>query len=148
MKVTLKAKVKGNFKEVISRFDKDLFEYLKPKNAQMEIVEFTGSKKGDKVHLRFHKPLKMEWISHITEDFENQTESYFVDQGVVLPSVLGYWKHIHRVNKIDEHNSVIIDEMTFKAKWSLFTVFLYPGILIAFMPRKKLYQAYFGHPTV
>lgn len=148
MNVTLKAKVKGNYKEVMSRFDKDLFEFLKPKDAQMEIVEFTGSKKGDKVHLRFDKPVKMEWISHITDDVETDQECYFVDEGVVLPAILGYWKHIHIVRKIDEHNSEIIDDMTFKAKWSFLTIFLYPGILIAFSPRKKLYQAYFGKATL
>jgi len=145
MTVKIKTKVKGNYKDLILRFDLELFEYLKPKNAKMEIVKFTGSKTGDKVHLRFLNPFKMEWISHITADGINDYEAFFIDKGVVLPPFLGYWKHKHIVKKLDKNNSEIIDEMSFKASWRFFTFLLFPVILLGFYPRRKAYKKYFGY---
>ena len=100
MNIQLKTKVDGNYQDIMRLFDRNLFEALKPKNAKMEIVAFTGSKKGDKVHLRFLSPIKAEWISEITEDGENEKETYFIDEGVKLPFPLSSWKHKHVVRKI------------------------------------------------
>lgn len=146
MNIILKSTVAGNYKEIMARFDRKLFEFLKPPDSQMELVEFTGSKKGDKVHLRILFPLKSEWISHITSDSINDKEAYFVDEGVVLPSILGYWKHIHMVKKIDENTSEIVDDMTFEAGWKWASPLLYPFIYLAFYPRIKAYKKYFGFP--
>lgn len=143
MNIQLKTKVEGNYKEIMKRFDRQLFEALKPKGAKMEIVEFTGSKKGDTVHLQFLSPIKTEWISKITEDGEDEKESYFIDEGVKLPFPLSYWKHRHVVQKITEDSSYIIDDMTFKGPFFLITLFLYPALYIAFYPRKSLYKSYF-----
>jgi len=143
MNIQLKTKVEGNYKKIMKRFDRQLFEALKPKNANMEIVEFTGSKKGDLVHLKFLSPIKTEWISEIIEDGEDEKESYFIDKGVKLPFPLSYWQHKHIVQKITEDSSYIIDDMTFKGSNFLFTLVLYPALYIAFYPRKKIYKSYF-----
>jgi ligand-binding SRPBCC domain-containing protein len=147
MNIQLKAKVDGNYKDIMHRFDRELFEALKPANAKMEIVEFTGSKKGDKVHLRFHSPIKAEWISHITSHGENEQEAFFVDEGVTLPFPLAYWKHRHIVQKITEDTSYIIDDMTFKGVNGLFSLLLYPAIYIGFYPRKRIYRDYFSRES-
>jgi len=143
MNIQLKTKVDGNYQDIMRLFDRNLFEALKPKNAKMEIVAFTGSKKGDKVHLRFLSPIKAEWISEITEDGENEKETYFIDEGVKLPFPLSSWKHKHVVRKITENSSYIIDDMTFEGINSFFTLFLYPALYIAFYPRKSIYKSYF-----
>jgi ligand-binding SRPBCC domain-containing protein len=143
MNIQLKTKVDGNYQDIMRLFDRNLFEALKPKNAKMEIVTFTGSKKGDKVHLRFLSPIKAEWISEITEDGENEKEAYFIDEGVKLPFPLSSWKHKHVVRKITENSSYIIDDMTFEGINSFFTLFLYPALYIAFYPRKSIYKSYF-----
>lgn len=143
MNIQLKTKVDGNYKDVMAKFDRHLFEALKPKNAKMEIVEFTGSKKGDRVHLQFLSPIKTEWISEITEDGENEKISYFIDEGVKLPFPLSFWRHRHVVEKISEDESYIIDDMTYRGINSLFTILLYPALYIAFYPRKKIYKSYF-----
>jgi len=143
MRIQLKTEVAGNYLDVMKRFDRHLFEALKPKGAKMEIVEFTGSEKGDRVHIRFLKPLKAEWISVITDHGHNEKEAYFVDEGKTLPFPLKYWKHRHIVQKISEDRSLIIDDMTFKGRNFLFTLFLYPAIFVGFYPRKKIYKAYF-----
>ena len=143
MNIQLKTKVDGNYKDIINQFDRQLFEALKPKHGKMEIVKFTGSKKGDLVHLQFLSPIKTEWISEITEDGENEKEAYFIDEGVKLPFPLSYWQHKHIVQKITEDTSYIIDDMTFKGSNFLFTLFLFPALYIAFYPRKSIYKSYF-----
>jgi ligand-binding SRPBCC domain-containing protein len=143
MNIKLRTEVEGNYKEIMKRFDRQLFEALKPKNAKMEIVEFTGSKKGDLVHLQFLSPIKAEWISEIVEHGEDEKESYFIDVGVKLPFPLSNWEHKHIVQRVTDNTSYIIDDMTFKGSNFLVTLFLYPALYIAFYPRKKVYKAYF-----
>jgi len=140
----MKTKVNGNYKEIMKRFDRQLFEALKPKGAKMEIVEFTGSKKGDTVHLRFLSPIKAEWISKITEDYEDEKEAYFIDEGTKLPFPLSYWRHKHVVEKITEDTSYIVDDMSFKGPFFLITWLMYPAIYLGFYPRKKIYRSYFN----
>lgn len=144
MNVKFENKVKGNYKDVMARFDRQLFEALKPKQGKMEIVEFTGSKKGDLVHLRFTAPIKAEWISRITEDAISDEEAYFIDEGTTLPFPLKYWRHKHIVRKITDDTSLIIDDITFKAGNRLMTAALYPAIYLGFSPRGKVYRNYFG----
>lgn len=144
MNIQLKTKVKGYYKDIMQRFDQELFEALKPKHADMEIVEFTGSQKGDRVHIRFHSPIKAEWISVITESGQDETEAYFIDEGDQLPFPLAYWRHKHIVQKITEDTSYIIDDITFKGANFLLTTLLYPAIYSGFYPRKKIYKTYFN----
>ena len=144
MNIRLQTKVNGNYKDIMRQFDRNLFEALKPKQAKMEIVEFTGSKKGDKVHLRFLSPIKAEWVSHIVEDGVNEQEAYFIDEGTTLPFPLTYWRHKHIVQKITEDTSYIIDDMTFKGSNFLISAIIYPGIYLGFYPRGKVYQEYFN----
>lgn len=112
MNFKLKTPVKGNYKTVIAAFDRQLFEALKPSLGKMEILEFTGSKKGDKVHLRFISPVKADWISDIVEDGIDGHRAWFVDQGTTLPWPIKTWTHKHIVEKIDEQNALIIDDRT------------------------------------
>lgn len=144
--IQIRSKVKGSYKEIMARFDRALFETLLPKQGKVEIVAFTGSRKGDQVHLRFISPLKAEWISTITEDGVNEEEAWFVDEGVKLPTGLVYWKHRHIVRKIDEHTSEIVDHITYKSWNLLFTWLAFPVLWMSFFPRKKIYQDYFGRP--
>ena len=143
MNVTIKAQVVGNYKKVMAAFNRELFEALKPPQGKMEIVEFTGSKKGDRVHMKFISPIKAEWISHITENGENDQQAWFIDEGMQLPWPLKTWKHKHIVKRIDDQNSVIIDDMTFTGRNALLTLLLYPAIFIGFYPRKRIYKQYF-----
>ena len=144
MNIVIKTKVKGHYKTIMTQFDRQLFEALAPKNAKMEIVEFTGSKKGDRVHLRFISPIKAEWVSIITEDGSDDQQAFFVDEGVQLPFGLSYWRHQHIVRKLSETESEIIDDISFKGSNALTTLVMYPGIYASFLPRKKIYQSYFG----
>ena len=143
MNLILKTKVKGNYKNVMAAFDRNLFEALKPPFGEMEIVDFTGSQKGDKVHIKFHSPIKAEWISDIVEDGVTDERAWFVDVGTKLPWPLATWTHRHIVEKIDDENSTIIDDITFTGSNFILSSFLFPAIFLGFYPRKKIYQDYF-----
>lgn len=144
MNLTLRTTVYGHYLTVMKAFDRNLFECLTPVGAKVELVAFTGSKKGDQVHLRFVSPVRAEWISHITEDGRNDTRAWFVDEGVQLPWPLKQWRHHHIVEKVDEHRSTIIDEMYFSTGWKIFDVFLWPVMYLTFVQRKPLYRKYFA----
>lgn len=144
MRIKLKTAVKGHYKSVMGQFDRDLFEALAPKMAKLEIVEFTGSQKGDRVFVRFLSPIKAEWESIITEDSINEEEAFFTDEGVLLPYPLKYWKHHHIVRRAGENESLIIDDIQFSGPNFLVTLLLYPFIFLGFYPRKKIYKSYFG----
>jgi ligand-binding SRPBCC domain-containing protein len=143
MNIKLKTAVKGHYLKVMKAFDRNLFEALKPPMGEMEIVAFTGSQKGDKVHIRFMKPIKADWISEIVENEMTAEKAWFVDVGTTLPWPLSSWTHRHIVEKIDDDHSMIIDDMTFRGKNFLLTLLLYPAIFLGFYPRKRIYKEYF-----
>lgn len=144
MRIKLETTVNGNYLEIMEKFDRELFEALLPKNAKVDIVTFTGSKKGNRVHLKFIKPIQMEWISDIIEHGSDKKQAYFIDEGTKLPGFLKYWKHKHIVRKLTENTSVIVDDITFHGPNTLLTILIYPGIYLGFLPRKKIYQQYFS----
>jgi len=67
MTIRLATEVDGYYLDVMNRFDRDLFEALKPPGG-MEVTQFTGSKQGDQVILTFTVPTKFTWQSNIVED--------------------------------------------------------------------------------
>ncbi len=147
MKIRLATEVDGHYQAVMARFDKKLFEALKPKFGKMEVVEFTGSKKGDVVRIKFIRPIKADWVSDIVEHGSDDHMAFFIDIGKTLPFPLAYWRHKHIVQKVSETRSLIIDDMTFKGRNFLFTLILYPALYISFYPRKKVYRKYFKKIT-
>ena len=143
MHIKLSTLVKGNYIDVMNAFDLKLFKALKPPVGKMEVKEFTGSKKGDKVHLQFISPVKAEWISNIVEDGTTDDMAYFVDVGVILPWPLRTWKHKHIVQRIDDDTSMIIDDITYGTSTKILSLLMYPALFASFYPRKKIYKKYF-----
>ena len=143
MKINIETKVEGHFLDVYKAFDLQLFEFLKPKGAKMEIIDFTGSKKGDTVRIRFIRPVKTDWISEISEDFVGDDEAYFIDQGTILPWPLSSWKHKHLISHESNTHSIIKDQIEFKTISFILDYLIWPIMYIAFALRKPLYKKYF-----
>lgn len=143
MRIRINTTIQRNYLEIYNAFDRALFEYLLPSFPSVKIARFDGSKKGDMVHMRF--PLNTEWISLITDDAVTDSEAYFIDEGQKLPPGLKYWKHTHLIRKIDEHNSLIVDDVKFKGNSAITSYLLYPLLYGSFLPRKKAYKAYFSN---
>jgi ligand-binding SRPBCC domain-containing protein len=144
MQLIIKTKVKGYYLDVYKRFDLKLFQFLLPKFGKVEVAKFTGSQKGDIVHIKFIKPLKTDWISEIIEDNITEESAYFVDSGTHLPWPLKTWRHDHIVKKESESHSEIIDDMNFSTGYFLFDLLIWPFLFLSFYPRKRLYKKYFN----
>jgi len=140
-----RTKVTGNYLDIMKRFDRHLFLALAPKLAKIKLEAFTGSQTGDQVHIKFLAPIKTEWISDIIDHGSDEKRAYFVDKGVTLPFPLMFWEHRHVVEKINEHESYIVDDIHFKSYNWVMTALIYPGIWLGFSPRKRIYQAYFNN---
>ena len=122
--------------------DRELFEFLAPPGP-MELKEYTGSRKGDMVHIHFGFPLNSDWISDIVEENELKRELNFVDIGRVLPFPLKKWRHVHRIQYVDERTSRIVDDMHFSTGNKIFDVLVFPFLYLTFLPRKWQYPKYF-----
>ena len=146
MNLQLSTLVNGNYRDIIQQFDLQLFETLAPPLVKMEIIKFTGSEKGDSVHIRFLKPVSTEWKSEITASDITEKRASFTDEGSILPWPLSYWKHIHIVEKVTDNISRITDDIYFKGHNAFLTILLYPLLFLSFYPRKKIYRKYFGNP--
>ena len=144
MKFQLRTIVNGHYREVFTKFDRQLFEFLLPKFGEVELVEFGGSDTGDIVHLDFRKPLKAKWISEITENGDTAEQMWFVDQGTRLPFGLQYWRHKHIVRAAGRDRSEIVDDIEFRFANGFLSSLLLPFVYLAFLPRKKLYRKYFN----
>lgn len=139
MKIYFQSGVSGSYSQVFEAFDKTLFEYLLPKQATL--IKFEGSEVGNVVHIQF--PFNTNWISTITEVNKRDGHNYFIDRGTKLPFGLKHWEHKHIVRQ-EGKGSVIEDDITFSTgnKWLDFIY--YPGLYLAFYPRKKQYKIYFN----
>ena len=141
MKILIQTRIEKNFQLVFSKFNLALFRALKPKFAPVTIERFDGCKKGDEVHLRmklFGK--EQRWVSKITSDFKGDYEMNFVDEGAVLPPPLIKWKHIHRVEKINETACYIVDDIEYTSGNLAIDLAIYPVLYSMFKARSPIYK--------
>ena len=136
--ITLRSKVSGELTAIYKHFDADLFRYLLPPGAQL--IEFGGSKQGDKVHLKL--PIAGEWISEITEDGASEDLCYFIDEGRTLPFPIKVWRHKHILRR-QENNTIIEDNMNFSTGNIITDILFYPVLFLSFLPRVWQYKRYF-----
>lgn len=143
MEIIIKTHVEQDFLSVKEGFNETLFKKLSPPFPPVKLLRFDGSKKGDLVSLELNFIFfRQKWVSKIIEDKTTKEEFYFIDQGVELPFFLKYWKHKHRILKEGE-NSIIQDEISFKAPFILLTWLLYPAMLLQFGYRIPIYKKIF-----
>jgi len=144
VRIRIKTNVKASLQDVKNGFTQDLFLKLNPPFPPVKLLRFDGCKTGDKVILELNFLLfKQQWVSDITEDFENEHQWYFVDQGTKLPFFLKKWKHRHNVeSKVD--GSAIIDDINFSTGTILSDILFYPMLLGQFVYRKPIYKKIFN----
>ncbi|MEN2280790.1 hypothetical protein AAGF08_01540 [Algoriphagus sp. SE2] len=143
MEIIIKTQVEQDFLSVKEGFDKTLFKKLSPPFPPVKLLRFDGSKKGDLVSLELNFIFfQQKWVSEIIEDKTTEEEFYFIDQGVELPFFLKYWRHKHRIFKVGE-NSIIQDEISYKAPFLILTWLLYPAMLLQFGYRIPIYKKIF-----
>ena len=146
-RIYLKTLVQGKPSAIMARFDKSLFEHLTPPGAGVKLLRFDGSKKGDQVHIQMSLMLgliKQNWFAQITEDGENESSSWFVDEGTKLPFFLSKWRHRHVAEAAGPDSSYIIDDIHFRAPLMILDPFLYPVMWLQFAWRRPVYRKIFG----
>ena len=143
MNIKISTKVNQSLLKVWEGFNLELFSKLAPPFPPVEVKEFGGCLKGDKVHLELNFILfKQDWISDIVDQKRTETEIYFIDEGTKLPFFLSYWKHKHRLVK-DNEGTLIIDEINFKTPTILTDYLFYPLMYLQFLYRKPIYKKVF-----
>jgi ligand-binding SRPBCC domain-containing protein len=146
MKIYISTKVENKLENIHAKFNRDLFEKLSPPLVGLKIERFDGCLKGDEIHLLLDTLgiRKTSWISIITTSEINAKEFYFIDEGLVLPPPLVYWKHVHRVEKIDDNNCFVIDNIEYKTKSLMMDKILYPALYSIFLYRCPIYKYELG----
>jgi ligand-binding SRPBCC domain-containing protein len=143
MNIKISTKVNQSLLKVWEGFNLELFSKLAPPFPPVEVKEFGGCLKGDKVHLELNFILfKQDWISDIIDQKRTESEIYFIDEGTKLPFFLIYWQHRHRLVKDDE-GTMIIDDITFKTPTILTDYLFYPLMYLQFLYRKPIYKKVF-----
>ncbi len=137
MKFAIHTPIQNNYKDTFSKFNLDLFKALKPPLTSLIVERFDGCKKGDEVHLIVNG---QKWVSHITDDFENDHELTFVDTGVVTPFPIVFWVHHHRILKKGLDSCEIVDDIEFKTPLYVLDLLLYFPFKIMFSLRKPVYK--------
>ena len=143
MQLQLCTAVEQSYLEVKEGFTETLFGQLAPPFPPVKVLRFDGCKQGDVVDLELNFLLfTQRWTSKITEDFTDEKEFCFVDEGVVLPFFLGKWAHRHRV-LASGSGSIIYDEISYEGRFAWMTPLLYPVLWGQFWYRKPIYKRIF-----
>jgi ligand-binding SRPBCC domain-containing protein len=142
MKIFIKTKVESSLEKVHSKFNQDLFEKLAPPLVDLTVDRFDGCLKGHEVHLSMTSfgLMKSKWISKITTSELNANEFYFIDEGDLLPPPLKKWKHVHRVEKIDNNSCYVIDDIDFTTNSTILDNIIYPALFAMFKHRSPIYK--------
>lgn len=146
MKLKVEIPLKHNYKKVFQNFNKKLFSSLNPPWVKAKLARFDGNKKGNTVELELDFILfRQKWISKITEDHEGEDEIYFVDEGDQLPFFLKNWKHKHIIKKVNEGETIIVEDIKYSTPFGkIGDKLLYPLLYAQFAYRKPAYRKYFA----
>ncbi|HXH30723.1 MAG TPA: hypothetical protein VNJ01_07905 [Bacteriovoracaceae bacterium] len=143
MRIQFSARVRQSVDVIRERFDESLFTALMPAWVPSKLVRFDGCAPRDEVHLVVG-PLHQDWVSVITKETQTPSGWSFVDEGKLLPWPFRSWHHHHRVDRISEDESLIVDDITYQCKPGLLSIFAWPVLWLVFSSRPASYQRYFS----
>lgn len=144
MRIIIKTEVGQSAKQVFAGFNRELFLKLNPPFPPVRLLQFDGCQREDWVKLELNFIFfKQTWESLITESEESEQEIYFVDEGKKLPFFLKFWRHRHRIVTANDKSSYIIDDIEYRAPFTLLTYLLYPVLYLQFLYRKPIYRRVF-----
>lgn len=125
-------------------FTQDLFVHLAPGLIPFKLIRFDGCLKGNEVHIALGpSPFAQKWVSLITFEETNTQGWSFIDEGKKLPWPLSYWKHHHRVDKVSETKSLIVDDIKYECSPAFLTPIMKPFLWYVFSIRPKRYRSFF-----
>jgi len=141
MKIFIKTRVQNNLIEIQNRFNQYLFEKLSPPLVELKVLRFDGCLKDHEVHLEMNMfGIKNQWVSKITAAETTSNYFYFIDEGIKLPPPLKSWKHVHRVERINDQESDVIDDINFTTGNEILDMAIYPALYTMFKFRQPIYK--------
>jgi ligand-binding SRPBCC domain-containing protein len=141
--IKISTQVESSVQNVKEGFNRLLFEKLAPPFPKTNILRFDGCKTGDQVWLELDFGVfRQNWHALITEDSEDDSSWFFIDQGSKLPFPLKTWKHKHLVYSAGE-GAVIVDDIQFTTSNGLLDLLSYPAFYLMFALRKPIYRKVF-----
>ncbi len=144
MKLLFETSINLPFEKIRDQFGRELFLNLSSGVFPFRIQRFDGCKRGDEIHLELGPPgLSKKWVSYITFEETNASGWSFIDEGKLLPWPLKYWKHHHRVDRISEQKSLIVDDINFECSPGILTPLVKPVLWSVFALRPARYQKFF-----
>lgn len=144
MKILFQTPIALPFEKVRDQFNQELFTYITPSLMPFNHLRFDGCKKDDEIHFEFGlMGKKQKWVSFVPFEETNEKGWSFVDEGKVLPWPLSYWRHHHRVDKVSENESMIVDDIEYQCSPSYLTPLVAPAIWAFFAVRPYRYKKYF-----
>ena len=145
MKIKIITQVKGDTREIFSRFTRDLFLKLTPPWATVDLKRFDGSRKGDSVQLDVVMLglIRQRWENYISGHMISENECFFTDEGVIMPPPIRFWRH-HHVVRNSGAGCEIVDDIEYKTGFILLDLLMYPVIWIQFAWRKSVYRKVFN----
>ena len=143
MKLKFTNEVPFPFEFVVSHIGKDMFLAMNPPWSGVDVQRFDGIKASDEVHLSIHMgPWSVPWISKIVFSELKELEFSFIDIGVKMLPGMKSWHHHHVFRKIDEHKTLIIDDVQFTSTNLATDLFFYNIMSIQFLYRKYAYRKF------
>lgn len=144
MKLFFETPVSLPFEKIRDRFNRELFLYLSPGFIPSKLKRFDGCKTGDEIHLELGpNGFSQDWVSLVTFEETNASGWSFIDEGKVLPWPLSYWKHHHRVDRISDTESRIVDDIHYECSPAFLAPLIRPFMWSVFAIRPERYQKYF-----
>lgn len=145
MKLTITTPVKANYLDIKENFNEQLFIKLSPPFPPVRLLRFDGCQKGDIVSLELNFIFfRQAWTSVITMDNTDKGTFEFVDEGKQLPFFLSSWRHHHKIKRVSDEESEIIDDIEFTSPAKLLDYLLFPSLWLQFSYRKPIYRKVLG----
>lgn len=142
MKIIIKTSIKKNYVKIFELFNDKLFLALRPPLMSIKLERFDGCNPNDEVHIAIFLLgiIPQKWVSKITEFKQDEKEIYFIDMGLKIPPPIRSWTHRHRIVKLTDTTSEVIDDINYTTGFFLADILLYPFLYFMFFYRVPIYK--------
>lgn len=133
---------KINMKKVVESFhDIKIVKFL-TLFQPIKIIEWSGIENKKVAHFKLWF---LGWQNFKVEHSDYKLDDdglYFIDNGILLPLGLSFWRHEHIVRS-DGEDVIIEDRLAIKHKSAILGVLLFPMLIFPIVIRKFLYNIFY-----
>lgn len=142
--MVVKHRVPHPMHSVWALFTRDLFLALAPAWPRLQVHVFEGCYPGNRVELSLNFGLfQAEWKGRVTQQGESEQEIQFTDVALQPPLGLSYWQHTHRLIRLSEQETLLVEDIYLQGRNPLMTALLWLAFWGQMRLRGSAYRAYF-----